>query len=163
MRGKARGFTLIEMMMTSAIVGIIVLVGAAFFTQVFRFFRMNQARAYIQRDARAVFDLISRNARQAEASSIVVDSLTGQPPYSRVSFTRKDGLNMSFYQSGAQIYQVVGGTKSICDNVRFFSLSFPRSDDDNLLSMSLTLEKATYNSQTKALQLSVEKIKVHND
>lgn len=162
-RARRAGYTLTELMMVVAILGILSTVGATMLTQVVRFFSMNQARVEIQRDARAVFDLMARNLRQAQASTIVIDQLSGQPPYSRVSFTKESGDAISFYQQGKTLYLVDGGTKTLCGNVRFLSFTFPRTDDDNLLSISLTLEKTTYNQQAKALQLSVEKIKVHND
>ncbi|MBI4424845.1 MAG: prepilin-type N-terminal cleavage/methylation domain-containing protein [Elusimicrobia bacterium] len=162
-RREPRGFTLIEVMLVVAITSILASGGAVVLTQVFRFFRQTQARIEIQRDARAVFDQISRTLRSARASTIVIDQLTNQPPYSRITFTRIDGTALSYFQNGDTLYQVSGGTKSLCGNLRYIAFSTPRTDDDNIVSISLTLEKATYNSQTKALQLSVEKVKVNND
>ncbi|MFH1725468.1 MAG: type II secretion system protein [Elusimicrobiota bacterium] len=160
---KAYGYTLTEMMAVIAIVGILAMVVPQLFIQVSRFFRQNQARAEIQRDARTVFALIGRNLRQARTTSIIVDQLSGQPPYSRISFKKMDDRVMSFYQEGSQLYQVTGGTKSIAKNLRYLAFTHPRTDDDTLVSVTLTLERATYEGQTKALQLSVEKIRVRND
>lgn len=149
--------------MATAIIGIMSMVGPQLLIQATRFFRQNQARVDIQRDARAVFDLMGRNLRQAQASTITVDQLSGQPPYSRVSFTKQNGDAIVYYQSGDKLYMVDGGTKAIAGNLRYVAFAHPRTDDDNLISVTITLEKATYNLQTKALQLSVEKIRVHND
>lgn len=164
MVSRARGgYSLIEVMVSVAIVGLISSVGPQLLVQVTRFFRQNQARVDIQRDARAVFDLMGRNLRQAQASTITVDQLSGQPPYSRVSFTKQNGDAIVYYQQGDKLYMVDGGTKSICGNLRYVAFTHPRTDDDNLIAVTITLEKATYNLQTKALQLSVEKIRVYND
>ena len=86
---ERRGYSLIELMLVVAIVGSIAMVGPRLMIQMTRFFRQNQARVDIQREARTVFDLMGRNLRQAQASTIVVDQLSGQPPYSRVSFTKR--------------------------------------------------------------------------
>lgn len=158
-----RGVTFVELMLVVAIVGIMAMIGPRLFIQTTRFFRQNQARVYIQRDARSTFDLIGRNLRQAQASTIVVDQIDGEPPYSRVTFTKKNGDVISYFQDDDELYMLTGGTKSICKNLRYIAFAFPRTDDDNLISVTMTLEKATYNLETKALQLSVEKIRVHND
>lgn len=164
MRTRGRGgYTLTEMMLVVAILGIVSSAGGMIFLQVFRYFRQSQARIDIQRDARAVFDLMSRNLRQAKATTIVISNAASQPPYSQIWFTRSDGKWVKYYQQGTKLYQVTQSTTAIAENLRFITFTFPRTDDDNLLSISLTLEKATYNQETKALQLSVEKIKVHND
>lgn len=157
------GYSLVEVMMAVAIIGIMSLVGPQLLIQTTRFFRQNQARVDIQRDARAVFDLMGRNLRQAQASTVTVDQLSGQPPYSRVTFTKKNGDAIVYYQQGDKLYMVDGGTKALTGNLRYVAFAHPRSDDDNLISVTITLEKATYNIQTKALQLSVEKIRIHND
>ncbi|MBI5242476.1 MAG: type II secretion system protein [Elusimicrobia bacterium] len=158
-----KGYTLTEVLMVVAIVGIISSVFPRLFIQVTRFFRQNQARADIQRDARSAFDLMSRNLRQALASSVAIDQASGQPPYSRISFTKIGGGAITYYQQGTKLYQVAGGTKTIAENLRYMAFTHLRTDDDNLVSVTLTLEKATYNQQTKALQLSVEKIRIKND
>ena len=157
------GYSLIEVMMVVAIVGVIGSIAPQLLIQVTRFFRQNQARTEIQRDAQATFNLIGRNLRQAQAGTIVIDQKTGQPPYSRVAFTRMDGRQLSYYQDGAKLYQVSGGTKAITENIRYIAFGHPRTDDGKLLTVTVTLEKATYNQQTKALQLSVQKFRVQND
>ncbi|MFH1725282.1 MAG: prepilin-type N-terminal cleavage/methylation domain-containing protein [Elusimicrobiota bacterium] len=160
---KTAGYTLTEMMAVMSIVGILSTVAPQLFIQVSRFFRQSQARTEIQRDSRTVFALLGRSLRQAQASTITVDHLWAQPPFSRITFTKKDGAVMSFYQKGTELYQVDGGTKSIAKNLRYLAFTFPHTDDENLLSVALTLEKATYQGQTKALQLSIEPVRVRNE
>ena len=161
-RGRG-GYSLTELMLVVGITGVLAAVGPLMMIQVTRFFRQNEARSAIQRDARAIFDLMGRNLRQAQASTIVIDQMTGQPPYSRVQFTKADGKQVTYYQQGDHLFQVAGGTKSLLENLRYVAFTNPRTDNDNLMSVTITLEQATYDAQTKALQLSVEKIRVYND
>lgn len=162
-RSSRSGFTLIEALMTVAIMGIVFALGPALLLQMTRFFRQNRARVEIQRDARNVLDLINRNLRQAKASTVVVDAASGQPPYSRIAFTKAQGNALTFYQQGTTLYMVSGGTKAISSNLRYLAFTYPRSDEDNIISVSITMETGTFETKTKALQLSVEKVRVMND
>ena len=76
------------------------------------------------------------------------------------TYTKKE---ITYFQQGAILYMVDGGTKTLAKNLRYLAFMHPRTDDPKLLSVTITLEKATYNAQTKALQLSVEKVRIHND
>lgn len=156
------GFTLTESLIVVAILGIVFMVGPRLFTQVMRFYFLHDAKIEIQRDARASLDVINRMLRQATSTSIVVDQVTGQPPYSRVSFTTVQGQNMMFYQSGSSLYQVARSTTTLSKNLRYIVFTYPRSDDPTIVSVAITMEKATYQGGTKALELSVEKVRVMN-
>lgn len=162
-RSRRAGYTLTEAMLVVAVVGVVFALAPALLIQMTRFFRQNRARVEIQRDARNVLDLINRNLRQAKASTVVVDAAGGQPPYSRIAFTKAQGNALSFYQQGTTLYMVSGGTKAISANLRYLAFTYPRSDDDGIISVSITMETGTFEAKTKALQLSVEKVRVMND
>ena len=66
------GFTVVELSLSVAIVGTIATIGPTLMIQVTRYFRQNQARTEIQRDARFAFDLMGRTLRQARASTVIV-------------------------------------------------------------------------------------------
>lgn len=162
-----RGVSLTEMMLVVALVGILASLAPKLFIDVTRFIRMSQARHDIQRDSKNIFILINRNLRQAKASTITISQQSGQPPYSKITFdkylTDSTVRTMTFYQQDDKLYQVESGsTRPICDNVRYIAFSYPRTDDDSIVSVSLTLEKATYQGRAKALQLAVEKVRVMN-
>ncbi len=165
-RFKPAGYTLTELILVVAILGIVFGLGPGLLIQMTKFFRQNKARIAIQREARDSLDLINRNLRQAQAGTIVIDQVSGESPYSRITFNRltPDGgtAAMSFYQQGNTLYMVRGGTKAISKNLRYLGFTYPRTDNDTIISVSLTTETGTYESLTKALQLSVEKVRIMN-
>ncbi len=164
MKNKKSGFTLTEMMLTVSIMGFLSAVGAVIFTQSTRNTLVNQAKIDTQREARTALDIINRSMRQAKASTITVDAETGQPPYSSVTFTAVDDSAWKFYQSGKSLYSVKNGsTSTLCENLRYIAFTYSRTDQSNIISVSITTEEQTYQSETKVLQLSVEQVRIMND
>lgn len=164
---KISGYTLIEVTVVVALVGLLALVAPRLFLEITRYIRMTRAHYEIQRDSKDAMLLINRALRQARASSVTVSSLPGQPPYSWIQFnkyiTDTSVRPMGFYQEGEHLYSVQNGsTRPVCSNLRYLAFSYPRTDDPYILSVSLTMEKATYEGQSKALQLAVEKVRIMN-
>ncbi len=163
-----KGYTLIELMIVVAIMGIVVTAAPRLFTGIYRFTRMITAKAEIQKNARASLSNINRGLRQAQASSIVVDQLSGMPPHSRITFTRykPDGSTeiLSYYQNGKTLYMSVNAAagKKVADDLRYISFTYPKSDDGYIISISVTFERATYEGAAKALQMAVEKVRIMN-
>jgi prepilin-type N-terminal cleavage/methylation domain-containing protein len=154
------GYSLMEMMLVVAILGVIATVGPTLFTKVFQFYQLHNAKLEIQRDARAALDTINRFLRQGQSATVVIDQFAGQPPFSRISFTTTQSQSVMFYQSGTTLYQVLQSTNAICRNVRFIAFTYPRSDDPTIVSIALTTQKSTYQGLYKALQLSIQKVRV---
>lgn len=163
-----RGYTLMELMIVVAIMGILLLAAPQIFKNAFRFVRLSFARAEIQKNARGSLSNINRELRQAQASSIVIDQLTDMPPHSRITFTRytPDGSTrqVSYYQKGKKLYLSIDGAdgKMVANYLKYIAFSYPKTDDDSIVSVSLTFEKATYEGATKALQMAVEKVRIMN-
>jgi len=163
-----KGYTLMELMIVVAILGVIVSAAPRLFTGIYRFTRMITAKAEIQKNSRASLSNINRGLRQAQASSIVIDQLSGMPPHSRITFTRykPDGTTevVSYYQSGKKLYMSTGGAagKKVADDLRYIAFTYPKSDDGYIISISVTFERATYEGAAKALQMAVEKVRVMN-
>lgn len=162
-RGRA-GYSLTEMLMVVAIIGILATVGSRVMLQINRYFIMTNTRAELQREARAAMYVINRNLRQGSIGSITIDCAPSQPFYSRLTFTKITGSRMIFYRSGTSLLQTVGTkTRTLSKNVKYLAFTFPRSDDLSVISVSITLEKAIYQGRVKALHMASEKVRVMND
>lgn len=165
---KRTGFTLMELMIVVGIMGVLVLAAPKTFIRVYQFVQLMMAKVEIQKNARGALANINRDLRQAVASSITVDSVSGMPPHSRITFDKYNSAGgidqVSYFQNGNRLYQATGGGtgKMIADNLRYIAFTYPRTDDDTILSISITFEKATYEGGTKALQMAVEKVRIMN-
>lgn len=161
---KRSGYSLMELMMVVAILGIISSVGASLMLQTNRFFIFTRTRLDLQREARSTMYVMTRELRQAQSNSIIMDRLSAsQPFYSRITFTKIGGATMTFQQNGNQLEQVVGTKKmTLSRNLRYLAFTFPRSDDLTIVSVSVTLEEAIYQGQKKALHMASEKVQVMN-
>lgn len=157
-----------EMMMVVGVMGVIMMAAPQTFTKVYRFVQLLTARVEIQKNARGALANINRDLRQAQGDTIVIDSLPNQPPHSRITFFKYSSAGvpvlMSYYQQGNQLFQARGGVsgKMIANNLRYIAFTYPRTDDDTILSISITFEKSTYEGGTKALQMAVEKVRIMN-
>lgn len=162
-----KGITLTELMITVAIMGILLSLSSAIFFGGIKFFRQTQSIGETQRDARRVFDLINRELRQAQASTLIITRFnSSNPPCSMVQFTKKTGDAVCFYQSGSKFYikNTTDNTlNQMADNLRAVIFTYPDTTDDKLVSVSICFEKATYEGGAKALQLSAQKILIMND
>jgi prepilin-type N-terminal cleavage/methylation domain-containing protein len=159
-----KGFTLIEVTITVAIIGILFTMGPQLLITINKFFFLNRARIETQRDTRAVLELINRELRQAQKDSITIDQATSQPPFSRITFLKVNGTtSMIFYQNNKDLIMSVGGTNhTIASNLRYVSFAFPKSSDLSIVSVSVVLEKATYQGLTSALHMAIQKVRVMN-
>ena len=167
-QGARRGYTLMELMLVVGIMGVLILTAPKTFIRVYQFIQLMTARVEIQKNARGALANINRDLRQAVATDISISSLSGQPPHSLIKFRKynsKGGQDWVFYyQQGNKLYQATGGStgKMIANNLRYIAFTYPRTDDDSILSISITFEKATYEGGTKALQMAVEKVRIMN-
>jgi prepilin-type N-terminal cleavage/methylation domain-containing protein len=161
---RASGFTLTEVMITVAILGVVFSIGPSILTNVTRFTRLSQARIDTQRAARTSLSEMNKTLRQASAATLNVSQETGQPPYSSLSFTTVDGRAMKYYQQNTNLFMVNNGsTRTLSSDLRYIAFSYPRTDDPNIISVSVTFEKQTYQRNAKALQMAIEKVRIMND
>ena len=166
--GRERGVSLVELMVTVAVIGIVFGVGPKIFTSIDHFWRMQKAHYNVQRNARISLDLVNRYLRQASASTVVVSQRDGQPPYSWISFSidKGDGPalgNYGVYQEYRNLNLMVrGATTTIADDLKYVAFTYPRTDSNGIISVSMTFEDDTYTGYKKALQLSIEKVRVMN-
>ncbi|MEK6646198.1 MAG: prepilin-type N-terminal cleavage/methylation domain-containing protein [Candidatus Firestonebacteria bacterium] len=157
------GVTITELMVAVGVLGIIASVSAVMFTMGFRSWRQSYAQIEVQGDARKVLDLIERNLRQATASTVVISQTSGQPAYSKISFTKVNGDAMEFYQTNDKLYQKVDtNVNLLSNNVQNVLFSYPDTSDSYIVGISVTLQKSTYGGGAKTIQLSVEKVQIKN-
>jgi hypothetical protein len=151
-------------MLSVAIVAILASVSAQIIIQINRYFILSNARTEIQRDARAIMYSITRELRQAQSNTIVIDRASAsQPFYSRITFTTIQGKNRIFQQNGNKLQQITGSnTKTLSDDLRYLAFTFPRSDELSIVSVSFTLSKLIYQGKLKTLHMASEKVEVMN-
>ncbi|MDE2038898.1 MAG: prepilin-type N-terminal cleavage/methylation domain-containing protein [Elusimicrobia bacterium] len=157
------GYTLTELMIVVAILGTIFTVAPMLLTQLQNFYLMTSARSDIERDARASLDLIDRFVRQAVDGTIIIDTPSGEGPYSRIRFKLVDGRSVDFHQNGNQLVASIDGNTSIVSsNLVYIAFTFPRSDDPSIVSISLTMGKSIQLGRKKVLELTVQQVRVMN-
>jgi prepilin-type N-terminal cleavage/methylation domain-containing protein len=157
------GYTLTEMMMVVAIVGILATVAPTMLIQMQNFFMMTSARYEIQRDARTTLDTVNRYMRQAVATTVVMDTPAGQGPFSRIRFRHVDGRYMEFRQQGSKLIQVIGSAESVVsNNLIYIAFTYPHTDDTSIISVSITMGKNIQLGRRKVLELTIQKIRVMN-
>lgn len=163
LKGGRGGFTLTEAMLVVAITGIVAAVGPRFFVGMYQFFNQSIARADIQRDIRMAMDQMNRNLRQASAATVSITQDTGQLPYSKISFTTVSGSDVTYKQSGRKLIQTVGSNqKTLIDNVEYLAFTYPQTDINTVVSISLTLQKKIFSGRSTTLQMAITKVRIMN-
>jgi len=159
-----KGWTLVELIIVVLIISVISLGIPQLISQIYRFYRINTLNMELQQEARIIMELISKDLRHARSSTITIDSLSGQPYYSRISFVTIKGSSVTYYQEGRNLIRISGiHRKTLSKNLYYLAFAFPQSYDLSIVSVSFTLEKYLYQLQYKALHMASEKIRVMNE
>ncbi len=162
-RGPRRGYTLTELMLVVGIVGVVASIGPLLLTNLQNFYLMTTARSEIQRDARAALDTVNRFLRQAQYGTVVIDTPTGQGPYSRIRFVHVDGRYVEFRQNGNSLIQQIGSNTSLLTkNLVYIAFTYPRTDDPTIVSVSMTMGKSIQLGRRKVLELTIQKVRIMN-
>ncbi len=108
---KQKGFTLIELALVIALLGILGYAIVTFFTNTYRTWWQTSQQIDAQQKARAAVDEMTRFIRQARpVTAIVVGEQAGEDENTMISFTRIDGRQFQYYKSGDSLKRVVDGT-----------------------------------------------------
>lgn len=181
LRGRA-GYTLVEIMMVLAILAIVSGIGAALLTQIQNYYLTVNAHNTIQHDDRVALDLMDRFLRQAQSSTICIDSPASATPcscmgglstnggyWSRICFTSVDGRKMRFYQNGSQLIMAIensGGsayyTATASRNLYYLAFSFDNSNNTSIINVALSASQAVQLGRKDILEMSIQKVRVMN-
>lgn len=169
MKKRTTGYTLTELLVIIAIIGILSpLVGAAFISIV-KQYKLNMSKSEIQRNARSATEIINKTLRQATSNSIVITQMNADSlPCSMIIFTHVNGNVYRFYQSDDKLYMGIStdginwNDRTLGEYLRSIGFMYPDFYDDKIVSVSVCFEKETYEGKTKTLQLSSEKIRIMN-
>lgn len=161
----SRGYTLMELMVVSAIVAVIVSLGSTLYIKMNTFFRVSMAKIETQRDVRNLMELITREIRQAKASQISLSrESASQPPYSKISFQNIQGTTVVFSQINRTLNMNKNGqTTVLAKNIHSLYFSYPSTDNPNLITVLLSVEKIAEGNKNYALQMGGETIRLLND
>ncbi|MQY53517.1 MAG: prepilin-type N-terminal cleavage/methylation domain-containing protein, partial [Firmicutes bacterium] len=98
---KQKGFTLIELMIVVALLGILGYGIMKFFTNTFRTWWQTSQQIDAQQKARVAMDEMTRFIRQARpVADIVVGEQAGEDPNTMITFTHIDERQISYFQFG---------------------------------------------------------------
>ena len=153
--GGERGFTLVELMISVALLGM----GLAYVTTVFLRGWENWKRNYTdvttQRDGRIALDLMAQGIRQARPMAVKIDNVTGEAWFSRISFTHVKEQKWTFWKEGGKLYKAVdSSTMFLCDGVQALQFTYPNLSDFKTIDIGLTITRPTFQLKTLTVQLT---------
>lgn len=170
-RRNIKGFSLAELLIVTAIAGVLLVIGPKLLVQTFSFFSRQRAMSDLQYEGRDATDLMLRFLRDGRASTLVIDQLSTPPeaPFSRISFTTIEGTKIEFYKSGNTLVKssqlagmptptVIVITKHL--NTLLFTCA--RSDDPGTVSVSLSLERPLPDGTLKTMNFTIRRIRLMN-
>jgi prepilin-type N-terminal cleavage/methylation domain-containing protein len=174
-RLRQSGFTLTEVMMSVALLGIGFGFVVAIFMKHWELWKQSFDELMMQRAARQAVIQMTMALREASPGTVVIDSITGNPNYSRIAFTDGRGKPWSFWQKSGRIEgygtnrtKAMGGTeisvtKFLAGDVATLTFIYPNFQDVTLIDVAVTCQKTPYARAVKPIVVQmVERVMLRN-
>jgi prepilin-type N-terminal cleavage/methylation domain-containing protein len=146
---REKGFTLIEMLLTVAVLGVVILAGVQLISPMFKFFQRSHARQQANLEVRVCLETINRVLSNGRASTMVIatPSTTPTVQLSSATFQSMDGSTYTIMWSASPMNTVhlqktpPGGSTTdtvLATNVTGLNFGFD-VQDPGILHVSLTM------------------------
>lgn len=166
------GFSLAELLIVTAITGVLLVIVPKLLMQTFSFFSRQRVMTGLEHEGRNATDLLLRFLRDGRASTLVIDEFPNSPPeapFSRVSFTTIQGAKMSLHKEGSllvQTSQLPGSAVPVrtvlSKSLNTLIFTCARSDDPSAVSVSLSLERTLPDSTVKTMNFTIRHVRLMN-
>lgn len=153
-RGKDEsesGFTLMELMITIAVMSIVLLTVTQLFLMTWRLWKSNWTELRVQQGARTALERITLGLRHARPGSVTIDSGAGEANYSRLKFTHVNNETWWVYKEGWRLYvdlrsdpDVSGTISFLTDGVEAMQFAYPSFQDISLVDVGITISATAY-------------------
>ena len=158
-RGE-RGFTLIEVLIAVALLGVTTGVMTKVFLLSYQAWKWNFDSLILQRNIRTSMATITRSLREAKPGSVVISRWTAtEPMYSQIAFLDGRGNGWIFRQTGNRIFAVmpppagltVSSTRMMASDIDAMTFTYPNFQDLSLIDVAITGRKVPYNPAPKPI------------
>jgi prepilin-type N-terminal cleavage/methylation domain-containing protein len=108
-RKRKTAFTLVEVLVASAVMGVIAFLVPQALSKIYQLFTVSQARIECQRDLRDCVFQIEKDLNQARSSTVRVSRDINQPVFSKIVFQTVAGSTTTYRQDGRRLIVNQGG------------------------------------------------------
>src|SRR5258708_3298359 len=163
-RTSQKGFTLIELMIAVAVMGLLALVVGKLVSAGMQYWFETYAQITTQQKVRVARDYVLNNLRYATITSVMISkSNTAEPNSSMVSFVDVYGNTQSYYQQNGDLLvndwrlgkPSAQTSKLISHDLQQFSVYYPNQKDFSHIDFSLYVKKWPYNTAQKQIQIQL--------
>lgn len=161
--GVPGGFSLAELLVACALLGLLVAAVPTFLGRVTTHVRLLMAQTELTRDGRNGMEFMVRRIQEGKASTAVVDAAEGNPPLSRLTFWDVHASTRTFWQDGRRLYYSEKGQVVLLSKcVHLLTFSYGNLADPSALTLTMSLEQSIGAKGKKARQTAREPVRFNN-